>query len=382
MSSQPPLNPTIVSPSESSTSGGTSPIPPVPSAPPVRSFWIWWLFKKWAWRNTAGIIWLALLYSAIRGFGPTFGASLPSITSTLPTEGHGRVLTLAVVVWLLAICELQLTQLITFAVYAVALPFWLPFLAGFHYYRNRFGSPPIKAAPIKLTAVRVGAAVIFGGLYLWWPLPSRPIAFVLGVLALAPGFLLLRHTFRFCVTPGVWMRDLRSAAHKIYETFKTTDDTLGPGASSETSARVEGWKRGFIAKYEYAILGGIERGLLRKTIVFYLFALLLACLLYLGFTAALFLRAFTNSPEALASAFGRRELPNLLSMAAVCSLGVLGQLRINDTFLSPAGATVVLVLRLMGSAAGVAFISTFYGGYSTDIGRAESRPEETPKGGV
>jgi hypothetical protein len=229
--------------------------------------------------------------------------------------------------------------------------------------------------------LRVGAAVILGGVYLWWPLPSRQIAMFLGILALVPGFLLLRHTFRFCVAPGVWMRDFRSAAHKIYETVKTTDVTSAPNASHETSKQVEAWKQFLIGKYESSFLGGIERGLLRKIVVLYFCALLLACLLYLGFTAALFLRAFSSSPETLASALGLKQLPDLLHVAAICSLVGLGEASINDTFLPPAGAAVVLLLRLVRDVAGVVYTATFFGGYSADIARAEAKPVETSKNG-
>lgn len=303
MSTTPPLEPSVLPPpTESAAALPPSATPKIPEkvAPPARTFRTWWLLKKWAWRNTAVLLWLALLYSSLRGLGAAFGASLPALSAVLPEEAGSRVLILVIVGWLLFICELQLTQLVTFAVYTAALPFWLPFLAGYHYFRNRVGSLAFKASPLKHTGLRIGTSALLAGIYLWWPLPNRQVALILGIVALLPGLLLIRHTFRFCVAPGVWMRSLRSTAHSLYEKLKSSDAASAPNTNPETAAQVDAWKRVIVEKYETSFLPEVERGLLRKVVVLYFCGLLVCCLLYLGFAAALFLRAFTESPEALA----------------------------------------------------------------------------------
>ena len=369
-----PLEPSVLPPAPDSPPAGTvsgGPKMPAASTTPARAFRAWWLLKKWAWRNTAAVLWLAFVYSSFRGLGAAFGADLPPILAMLPSETSGRTLTLALVAWLLFICELQLTQCVTFAVYTVSLPFWLPFLAGFHYFRNRFGSLSVKASPLKHRALRLAAAVLLSAIYLWWPLPNRQIAFILGIVAFGPGLLLLRYTFGFCVAPGVWMRSLRSTAHGFYEAVKASDATSASNTDPATAAQVEGWKRYVVDKYETSFIPEIERGLLRKVVVLYFCGLVSSCLLYFGFVAALFLRALTASPEALAAALGRASLPNLLHMAAICSLGVLGTVRINASLLPSSAAWLVTLLSLAPIGAGVVFTATFFGGYSADIAKVE-----------
>lgn len=381
MTTDTPLTPTeVISPVGTPAMPAPAPAAPTPPPSTPRAFRTWWLFKKWAWRNSAALAWALFIYSALRGLGTSIGFALPALPIPPQTPGGQRFLTIAVALWLFVICELQLTQFFTFALYTVALPVWLPFLALYHYFRNRLGVFAVKASSVHFPVLRIAAALILAGIYLWWPLPSRQVAFSLGLIALVPGFALFLHTFRFCVAPGAWMRTFRLGAHKLYETLKTAPASSAVNASAEATAQVEAIKRFLIARYECSFLGGIERGVLRKLVVSYFSALLLICLLYVGFVAALFLRAFSDSPEGLALALGRRALPNLIHMAFLCSLGALGEVRIDGSVLPPGGAAVVLLLNLARVATGIVLTATFFGGYSADIAKAEATREDPPKG--
>src|SRR5260370_39608501 len=68
---------------------------------------LWWLIKKWAWRNTAGALWLLLVYEAVARMSKSTGVE--PIVSSLP-----RWAWVGVTLWLLFLSEFQLTQLIVF----------------------------------------------------------------------------------------------------------------------------------------------------------------------------------------------------------------------------------------------------------------------------
>jgi hypothetical protein len=120
-------------------------------------------------------------------------------------------------------------------------------------------------------------------------------------------------------------------------------------------------------------------GALRVAVISYFCILLLLSLLYVGFAGALWLRGLTPTTSALALALGRQDLPNLVSMSFICSLGVLGEWRINAAVLPTAAQAVVYVLNVTRIATGLVLISTFFGGYSADITRAENL--KAPPGG-
>jgi hypothetical protein len=329
---------------------------------------LWWLIKKWAWRNTAGALWLLLVYEAVARLSKPNGVE-PFISS-LP-----HWVWVGVTLWLLFLCEFQLTQLISFCFYVLTLPLWLPCVAIGHYFRNQLALTPFSVgqAAFKTRLLRVCIVGLLGALYLWWPLPSPGVAILLGMLALIPGFYLLFRTFRFALAPGAWMRRCRAKLHEGYEAAKKVQAAPGNTEQSKLTAnQVLAWKTWLIHKYESTLAVGMERGLLRALAILYFSVLLFACLMYVGLLAALWLRGFAGTTEALAASLGLKTLPNLISVAFMCSLGVLGEWHIDASVLPSAATWVVFLLNIARIGVSVVLIATFFGGYSADVIRAES----------
>jgi hypothetical protein len=350
---------------------------PKASPPAPKPNWlltIWWGLKKLAWRNTAAALWilLGLVWARRLGLGgPTFEDFLALGLSAPP-----RAVGVGVALWLLIICELQLTQVILFAVYAVTLPLWLPIYGIRRYLKGRFAGSTRKSIPFKIRPLRLSIALVILATVFWWPLPNPRIALIVGVLALIPGLYLARLTFKFAIAPATWMRDFRARVHKAYENLKKQPVAANTG-DDETRRQGEAIRRWMINFYESILPKSIERGLLRILAISYFCLLLASCLVYLGFLGALWLRGLTGTPEQLAMAIGRTDLPNLVHFTAICALGVLGEWKIDASVLPPAAAGVVYVLNIARVVTGLILITVFFSNYSADIRRFEGDPTGT-----
>jgi hypothetical protein len=354
---------------------------PAPSAPKAkaaadnsaRSHWaltLWWAFKKLAWRNTAAGIWILVGVYWIARFGlvPQLG-DLAGSAAGLPSRAIG----VAFVLWLLLICELQLTQVILFGGYLLTLPLWLPIHGFRRYRRGRAVGITTKSIPFKIRPLRLSLVLVLLAAVLWWPLPSPRVALVVGVIALLPGFYLARMTFRFAIAPASWMRELRSRLHKTYEEAKNRAKAGGAGTPAAQQAQVA-TREWIVEFYEQTFPKSIERGLLRTLVIANFCVLLVSCLVYLGFLGALWLRGLTVSPEQLAAAIGRVELPNLVHFTLICTLGVLGEWRIDTSGLPGAAAVVVYTLNIARVGTSIILSAVFFSNYSVDIRRAETGP--------
>lgn len=330
-------------------------------------FVFWWTLRKWLWRNTAAALWILVLWRVVGS--PPF----PRYLETQNAIAFG-------VFFILLITELQLTQLIWFAFYVAALPLWLPAFGLIQYVRRRMKKVSFGRSRFKTPLFRFCTAVILLSLFFWWPLPSPQVALGIGTLAFIPGFYLLRRTFRFALSPGRSLLDIRTAVDGAAEALRKAEPSSSPNTSPETVAQVEGWKARLLGLYDSHFLGGVEKGLLRAFAVLYFCALLLTCLMYVGFLGALWLRAFTPSPQALAAAVGRAAIPDLATMSFICSLGVLGEWHIQSAGLEAPARVVVVLLNLARILTTFVLIAAFFGSYSADIARveAEIRKEKPP----
>jgi hypothetical protein len=164
------------------------------------------------------------------------------------------------------------------------------------------------------------------------------------------------------------LADFREQAHELYNTLKKEPV---PGAPEE-SPRTKAAKQYLIDKYEAWFFATAGSGVLRIVVVSYFFVLLFFSLMYIEFLGALWLRGLTPTPAMLASALGSAALPNLATMSFICSLGVLGQWHISATELPISAQVVVYLLNFVRIVASLVLISTFFGGYSADIARAEN----------
>jgi hypothetical protein len=324
-----------------------------------RGFVLWWALKKWLWRNTAAGLWILTLWRV---------AGSPPFPKWLESQD---AIALGVF-FIFLITELQLTQLLWFVVYVMALPLWLPVFGLVQYVRRKMGRVPVGRSRLKIRLFRLCTVVILLSLFFWWPLPSPQVALGIGTLAFIPGFFLLRRTLRFALSPGRSLLDIRTAVDGAANALRKAEPASSASSSPETAAQVEGWKSTLLGFYDSHFLGGIEKGLLRSVAVLYFCVLLLTCLLYVGFLGALWLRALAPSPEALAAAVGRPSLPDLATMSFICSLGILGEWRIKGGGLGMPANVVIVFLNLARIVTSVVLVAAFFSSYSADIARVEA----------
>lgn len=322
-------------------------------------FVAWWALRKWLWRNTAAALWIFALWRVV-GTPP-----IPWFLQTKDALALG-------VFFILFITEFQLTQLIWFTFYAASLPLWLPVFGVVQYVRRRMRQVSFGRSRFKTRIFRLCTALLLLSLFFWWPLPSPQVALGIGTLAFIPGAYLLRRTFRFALSPGRSLLDIRTAVDGAAEALRKADPASSPNTSPQTAAQVEGWKTRLLGLYDSHFLGGIEKGLLRIVAILYFCALLLACLLYVGFLGALWLRAFTPSQQALAAAVGRTAIPDLATMSFICSLGVLGEWHLQTAGLDTPARVIVVLLNIARLATSFILIAAFFGSYSADIARVEA----------
>jgi hypothetical protein len=341
-----------------------------------RGLLAWWVFRKWAWRNTAAGFWLILLFA--------LGAAAYSLLSGHPftfpawVTLHWPKLVAGVGIWILLICELQLTQLLGFVIYVISLPIWLPVLTATAYFKRRKArSEPIKTELKVSTSLRlwhVAGLVLLMAVLLWWPLPSRLWAALFGTVALIPLFLLLKRAYLTALSPVDWVIGLRGRAADIYRQLKASIEKTE--AQAQQAAMLASIFNLPTRALDFLLKPGRHRLVLRSTALLYFYSLILVLLVYVGFVSALWLRAATPEAELL-KALGRPELPNLLYMSFMCVLAIVGEWTLDVAVVGAAAKGVVLVTRLVGGIATISLITTFHSNYSADAHRFDqaSLPE-------
>jgi hypothetical protein len=276
------------------------------------------------------------------------------------------------IVWLLLICELQLTQFIGFLLYAAFFCIWLPFhLAGARAQRRKAAAGETNRGAKVSTSLRlwhVAGLALLLAVIVYWPLPSRLIAGLAAVVGLIPAALLIKRAWVVAMSPADWVVGLKGRAADAYQKWKAeAKKTEAKGqllAATATVLHAPDKVVEFLAKPIN------HRVVLRTTAIFYFFGLIAILLIYLGFEAALWLRALADERE-LAAAFGGGSLPNIVVMSLTCSLGIVGQWLFDVSRLGVPGNVVIVTSRLTGLVGSGILIAGFLSHYSTDVSRLE-----------
>ncbi|HTO86126.1 MAG TPA: hypothetical protein VMR54_01175 [Thermoanaerobaculia bacterium] len=287
------------------------------------------------------------------------------------------------IVWLLLICELQLTQFIGFLFYVAFFWIWLPFhLAGARSQRRKAAAGQTNRSTKLSTSLRlwhVAGLALLLAVVVFWPLPSRLFAGIAALVGLIPAALLIKRAWVVAMSPADWVVGLKGRAADAYQRWKAESERVEARgnvlAASATVLRAPAKVVRFLEKpINYRVV-------LRTSAIFYFFGLIAILLLYLGFEAALWLRALADEKE-LAAAFGGGSLPNIVLMSLTCSLGIVGQWLINVSRLGMPGNVVIVTSRLIGLVGSGILIAGFLSHYSTDVSRLERpSPPSKPDGG-
>jgi len=125
------------------------------------------------------------------------------------------------IVWILLICELQLTQLIGFIFYIVFLPTWLPIQLWRARSRRKKARTEKIEQGLKLSTNlhiwHVAGLALLLAVVVFWPLPSRLLAGAAAGVGLIPAALLIKRAWVVAMSPADWVLGLKGRAADIYQ---------------------------------------------------------------------------------------------------------------------------------------------------------------------
>ena len=320
----------------------------------------WWLAKKWAWRNTAGAIWLVVLYAAVTTL---LGTPTRALSATVPAS-H---LFLATCIWIAVISECQLTGLFCFFWYVLTMPLWLPILGAVHFYRHRRPPTPLGVARTRPRLIRFAALALCVLVYLWWPFPSRAVAIAMSLIALLPGYVLFRRSLTFALAPAEEMLSLRETLEAQYLAAKKALEAGTQDASAPMNIALQF----AIAWYEKK-LAGKGQTFFKAYAVAHFVGLVIAVLLFWGFLGALALRALLPDNLPVANVFGQNASINLLEVSLLCIVGGLNLMPLGATSLPLAASVIMALLRLGSLAVMSLLIGLFFSAFSAAISRLDA----------
>jgi hypothetical protein len=277
-------------------------------------------------------------------------------------------------VWILLICELQLTQVIGFFFYVALLPTWLPIQLWRARSRRRKARTDKIEQTVKLSTNlhvwHVAGLALLLAVVVFWPLPSRLFAGAAAAIGLIPAALLIKRAWVVAMSPADWVLGLKGRAADSYQ--KWTAEAAKAQAKGELLAA-----GAQVVQAPEKVVAFLSRGggltyrlLVRTAVIIYFLALMGVLLLYLGFESALWLRALADE-RALASAFGGGDLPNIVEMSLVCFWGIVAQWNIRLADLGVLGSAVVVFGKIIGWFGSVVLIAVFFTHYASDAGRLD-----------